>query len=54
MPRFKISVQQFLRQYYERTPRLVIDQTAPRSTYKPDYVPHRDITLRAARKAGVK
>ena len=54
MPRFKISVQQFLRQYHQRTPRLVIDQTAPRNTYKPDYVPHRDITMRAARKAGVK
>ena len=54
LPRHKITIQEFLRQYHQRTPRLVIDQSAPRSTYKPDYVPHRDITLRAARKAGVK
>ena len=47
-------LQQFLSDYRQRTPRLVIDQTAPRSNYTPDYVPHRDITLRATRKAGAK
>ena len=46
LPRFKVSIQQFLRQYHERTPRLVIDQTAPRSTYQPEYVAHRNVTMR--------
>jgi hypothetical protein len=47
-----ISLQQYLSAQRTRTPRLVIDQTAPRSTYQPAYVAHRDVTTR--RKAGAK
>lgn len=39
-------LQQFLTQYHQRTPRLVVDQTAPRSTYRPEYVAHRNVTMR--------
>ena len=47
-----LRLQHFLAQYYARTPRLVIDQTTPRNTYKPHYVAHRDVTF--GRKAGAK
>ena len=39
-------LQQFLAQYNRRIVRPVIDQTAPRSTYQPEYVAHRNVTMR--------
>ena len=39
-------LQQFLAQYNRRIVRPVIDQTAPRSTYQPEYIAHRNVTMR--------
>lgn len=39
-------LQHFLTQHQQRTQRPVIDQTAPRSTYQPEYVTHRNVTMR--------
>ena len=39
-------LQQFLAQYNRHIVRPVIDQTAPRSAYQPEYVTHRNVTMR--------
>lgn len=48
----KISLQQFIQHSIATTPRLVVDQTTPPSTYQPNYVAHRPVTF--GRKAGAK